>query len=104
MASLWEIFDTSNLRYNTDLGATDDDSGFGPPSGVLAWIRTGFNSVGIDLSGFSNCNAWTDGTNANFGSFASPDREWTSPGFRASPWTGGTLTCNHVQPVWCVQD
>ena len=32
MASLWEILDTSNLRYNTELGFTQEDSGFGPPT------------------------------------------------------------------------
>ena len=32
MASLWEILDPSNLRYNTTLGFTTQDSGFGPPS------------------------------------------------------------------------
>ena len=44
MASLWEIFDTSNLRYDTQLGATAQDSGLGPPSisGLSeGWIRTG---------------------------------------------------------------
>ena len=40
MASLGEIHDTSNLRYDTDLGLTLADSGFGPPI-VFGWIRTG---------------------------------------------------------------
>jgi len=31
MASLWEIFDVSTLRYNDKLGATSDDSGSGRP-------------------------------------------------------------------------
>ena len=31
-ASLWEIMDPSNLKYNTDLGYTMDDSGQGPPT------------------------------------------------------------------------
>jgi hypothetical protein len=51
MASLWEIFEVSTPRYDTTLGATTDDSGFGPPkfSGVdnlqfvgAGYIRTGF--------------------------------------------------------------
>ena len=50
MASLWEIFDTSNLRYDTALGASSTDSGSGPPVAVYfglghfegdGWIRTG---------------------------------------------------------------
>ena len=32
MASLWEIFDPSALKYNTSLGYTKDDSGQGPPT------------------------------------------------------------------------
>jgi hypothetical protein len=46
MASLWEIFDPSNLRYDTQLGFTLEDSGFGPPSFEGGWIRTG--GIGID--------------------------------------------------------
>jgi hypothetical protein len=49
MASLWEIFDTSNLKYDTALGAVSNDSGSGPPTVVIVaghilnagWIRTG---------------------------------------------------------------
>jgi hypothetical protein len=44
MASLWEIFDMSNLRYDTQLGMTAEDSGFGPPTQTLGWIRTGVGS------------------------------------------------------------
>ncbi len=36
MASLWEIHDPTNLRYNTELGFTSgSDSGFGPPVWLL---------------------------------------------------------------------
>ncbi len=31
MASMWEIHQPSNLRYDTDLGFIVADSGFGPP-------------------------------------------------------------------------
>ena len=31
MASLWEILNPSNLRYDTELGVVVGDSGFGPP-------------------------------------------------------------------------
>ena len=40
MASLWEIYDTSNLECNTSLGSTLGDSGSGPP-GLNGWVRTG---------------------------------------------------------------
>ena len=34
MASLWEVFDPTNLAYDTTLGTTDQDSGSGPPSDI----------------------------------------------------------------------
>jgi hypothetical protein len=45
MASLWDIFDISNLNYDTTLGLTYDDSGSAPPSDN-GWIRTGVPSNG----------------------------------------------------------
>jgi hypothetical protein len=51
MASLWEIFDPSNLRYESDLGRKNDDSGFGPPTGEVGWIRTGGLQMGSTSAG-----------------------------------------------------
>jgi hypothetical protein len=78
MASLWEIFDPSNLRYNTNLGMTSDDSGFGPPN--TGWIRTGQRSNGgTPLSpGFNNCNAWTAADSLNNGTAARLDALWST--------------------------
>jgi hypothetical protein len=41
MASLWEIFDVSNLKYNKTLGFsfTFSHSGSGPAGGIREWIR-----------------------------------------------------------------
>ena len=43
MASIWEILDPSNLKYDTNRGRTLGDSGSGPPSlgAGVGWIRTG---------------------------------------------------------------
>ena len=41
MASIWEIIDVSNLRYDTARGFTRPDSGSGPPQWEEGWIRTG---------------------------------------------------------------
>jgi hypothetical protein len=57
MASLWEIFDTSNLKYDTVLGLTQDDSGFGPPSQIGGWIRTGRFASTVGPAGAPNCDA-----------------------------------------------
>jgi hypothetical protein len=51
MASMWEIHDPSNLRYDTELGFTRGDSGFGPPSqspggGQAKTLTAGFAQAG----------------------------------------------------------
>src|SRR4030095_12687199 len=69
MASIWEIHDMSNLRYNTELGLTQDDSGFGPPSGFSGWIRTGSIANNPPTAGFGNCQSWTSSSVADYGSF-----------------------------------
>lgn len=43
-ASFWEILDPSNLVYNTTLGYQNADSGFGPPTNVTGFIRSGFGA------------------------------------------------------------
>jgi hypothetical protein len=109
MASVWEIFDPSNLRYNTEFGLTQDDSGSGPPTGSTAngWIRTGAPAaLGVSnpsLPGRVNCNAWTVGTNAGSGSVARFSSNWNVEGVRliAGDDAGD---CDALFKVWCVQD
>lgn len=109
MASLWEIFDPSNLRYDTQLGLTLGDSGFGPPSGELAfgWIRTGTPSggAGTEMIGQANCRAWTESTGAVRGTAVSLTEHWTSTFVdRISWWGKGLSSCSETHHVWCVQD
>lgn len=107
MASLWEIFDTSNLKYNTVLGVTQDDSGFGPPSQALGWIRTGRFASAVDTPGGANCNAWTSDDSEDFGTAAGLNNDWTgdiNPGKNIHPWTAFANPCNTGEPVWCMQD
>ena len=59
MASMWEILDPSNLLYNVSRGATQDDSGDGPPNDLDGWVRTGNNASGAGSAGSANCDAWT---------------------------------------------
>lgn len=107
MASFWEIFDVSNLKYNTELGRISGDSGFGPPSSVqgLGWIRNGdFANTGAGPSP-SNCDAWTSanaadtGTSANlsFGDLSNPVRV-------GAPWVVQEISCEFPISVWCMQD
>jgi hypothetical protein len=104
MASLREIFDTSNLRYDTELGGTTDDSGFGPPN-VFGWVRTGEFGIGNSfIPGLTNCYAWTTSSPLDNGTAVAPFRAWAVSGTTISPWGSLSFTCSTPAPVWCVQD
>ena len=102
MASLWEIHDTSNLRYDTALGITLSDSGFGPPSGIGGWIRTGSAASNATDVGRANCINWTSAS--GWGTVASPDPTWDEAPVVISPWSAGVVPCGSTFRVWCVQD
>jgi hypothetical protein len=106
MASLWEVFDTSNLRYDTELGSTDGDSGFGPPND-LGWIRTVEGANSSDIPGSANCNAWTSADPSANGTIVRLQSVWSSaaPSLSVSPWVSSSNTClASATRVWCVQD
>ena len=105
MASMWEIFDLSNLRYDTALGVTSADSGFGPPNLEVGqgWIRTGGIANSNAISGIANCNAWTEADAMVNGSYALLPDVWGSDGPRISPWISGASVCSLPRKVWCVQ-
>jgi hypothetical protein len=104
MASLREIHDTTNLHYDTDLGFTLADSGFGPPN-LLGWIRTGSFANTAAGPGVANCNAWTSANAGDVGTVASPSPDWGGLGTAVSPWTSGASICaSSLVRVWCVQD
>lgn len=106
-ASMWEILDPSNLKYNTVLGYNQDDSGKGPPSHVQGWVRTGNVSSAADTVGTGNCNNWTS-NDPNDGSQgpqaeldSSWDTAWSFPGWVVAHDMSG---CGHPIRVWCVED
>jgi hypothetical protein len=107
MASLWEIHDPSNMRYNTALGLTSPDSGSGPPTTVLSegWIRTGRFNEGSHAGGAS-CQEWTaDGSGSELGTAVYLTDLWaTAPDQKIGPWHANQGTCNFPRHVWCVQD
>ncbi len=105
MASLGEIHDTSNLRYDTALGFTRGDSGSGPPSGTAGWIRTGWDADESDLPGSSNCNSWTSDSPFGEGTVVALPRIWRlTDGPVISPWLSSGELCSEPIRVWCVQD
>ena len=103
-ASLWEIFDTSALRYDTSLGTTAADSGQGPPSQDEGWIRTGNNSSATNAAGLGNCLAWTSSSATDLGSKAFLPGPWASPGLQSSPWGSVPRSCSTFGRIWCVED
>ena len=106
MASLWDIRDTSNLKYETGKGVSLADSGGGPPTGVQGWVRTGFQAGAGNDAGQANCNAWTSSSSGDFGTTVQLPIDWTAvpPVTLISPWVGGTRLCDDPQPVWCMKD
>ena len=102
MASLWEIVDTSNLRYNSTLGSTRLDSGHGPPTAARGWVRTGSSSDSTGTPGFSNCHAWTSGAHEDFGSRVYLPNDWTAGDQDFLGWAVEAARCEATLPVWCV--
>lgn len=105
MASLFEIFDPSNLKYDTALGLTTEDSGFGPPK-LGGWIRTGnLLSDNSDIVGQGNCNVWSSSDILDHGTEVRLPVFWeVGEPTRISPWDGAAIRCNAPIHVWCVQD
>ena len=103
MASLWEILDTSSLKYNTGLGAARDDSGQGPPAQWAGWVRTGDGSGNTATPGQADCNAWTSNSASYYGTYAQLPSDWTSAE-NIHVWLTYTTLCSHSARVWCVQD
>ena len=107
MASLWEIFDPSTLKYNTSLGYTKADSGQGPPTStprsVGGWVRTGYNSDASDNPGQGNCNVWTSDSTDHRGTQVRLPLDW-SVEHDIYVWEVGATGCNYSQRVWCVAD
>jgi hypothetical protein len=104
MASLWEIYDPSNLKYNTTLGDTSDDSGLGPPvASAVGWVRTGWSADTGTTAGKANCNAWTSASNSDWGTYIYLEDDWNSIS-EIDPWYATKGLCSNTLRVWCVED
>jgi len=102
MATLWEIYNTSSLQYDVDLGVVHGNSAFGPPVG-FGWIRTG-NSPNntANIPGLDDCLSWT--VNDGKGTTVSLAGHWNTTSSVISPWVTILITCDSSVSVWCVQD
>jgi hypothetical protein len=103
MASLWEILDPSNLKYNTTLGygAGIHDTGSGPPTWWSGWVRTGYTANSGTTPGQANCTAWTSSSGS--GTYISLVDNWTGSK-DIHVWTVNTALCANPGHVWCVED
>ena len=104
-ASLWEIFDTTQLEYDTSRGDTDPDSGAGPPASAPGWVRTGnvsYRTTGV--VGSDNCFSWIDSAGTSSGTTVKPVVDWTAAATAASPWLAASADCDQLRRSWCVED
>jgi hypothetical protein len=111
MASMWEILDPSNLRYDTALGRGRVDSGSGPPVGEYGFVRTGGYNIGGNIYSddlVSNCQGWTSNDYTDHGVIVGLSWSWTdaSNSIRLGPWRPLLNGCHNPNDagVWCVQD
>jgi hypothetical protein len=123
MASLFEILDPTTLRYDQDATRAFQraDQGAGPPSDVLGWVRTGYDTVRKDVVGLANCGSdqgpWTSNDLSDDGSAVElyapwliltsilptiPEQSFSRPNV---PWWRPVRTaCNDPDiHVWCVE-
>ena len=104
-AALWEIIDTTNLRYNGTLGYTRLDSGSGPPTGAYGWVRTGYSGNTSAMPGRGNCNAWATASGGYSGTRARLPVDWTAAAELTVPWETVAEVCSDISTrVWCVGD
>jgi hypothetical protein len=103
-ASLWELADPSNLKYNTSLSYVRPDSGQGPPQ-QPGWVRTGYTADASDTPGRGNCAAWTSDQDSDHGTTALLPSDWTGGEQDMDVWqVYATNTCNIQSGVWCIED
>jgi hypothetical protein len=100
-AALWEILDTSNLRYNARLGYTRRDSGYGPPA-MGGWVRTGYASDSTPAAGTGNCQAWTSSDGSDYGSLVALPGDWETGFQDLVGWETSAHECSTARQVWCV--
>ena len=103
LASMWEIADPTNLKYDTALGFSWGDSGEGPSSARRGWVRTGASPGTGATPGMANCEVWTSNSSSDYGSTALLDTVWTDDP-DVGLWTVDIKACDGTWYVWCVED
>jgi hypothetical protein len=107
VASLFEIFHFTSLKYETKRGLTREASGKGPPSNVDGWIQTGGDDVGglgPVAAGLVNCGGFGSIQPMEFGTTVELSADWEAASTAVSPWVAAAVSCAASRPVWCKQD
>ena len=110
MASLWEIFDPSNLVYDRTrglvIGGAANSAEAGPPNFFAGWIREGGARVGSEPNttpGARDCLGYTSADAVQHGTLVGLSADWGA-GSGIQPWVPFSLTCDQNIRVWCLQD
>jgi len=105
MASFYEIRETASLEYATAYGATRPDSGRGPLTATVGWVRTGSGSLSSNFPGRGNCGAWTISTSGFHGTVVQLRDLWDQAANTSSHyWEAIATDCSSPWPVWCLED
>jgi len=106
MASMFELLDVSTLNYHYKHphALVYGDCGYGPPSAISGWVRTGFFTSNSQVAGAGNCKVWTSDALGDYGTIVNLRYDWTVPSTGIGPWEALSSTCNGGLPVWCVSN
>jgi hypothetical protein len=104
LASLWEIFDFSQLKYDAKRGYTIATAGSGPPTSELGWVHTAGPSNAIGGSGTANCANYSSFMAMQFGTAVELTNDWDAAPTPISPWVASNSSCVASFRAWCKQD
>jgi hypothetical protein len=104
MAAVFELIDLSDLKYDTALGRTSQDSASGPPTSV-GWIRNGTSFNSLLTCGSAQSGPWTSADANDEGSLMSANVGlFGAPASGIPRWETQLTSCDTTHPMWCVED
>jgi hypothetical protein len=103
IASLWEILDFAQLKYDTKRGFTSP-SGSRPPAGETGWVETGGPANVNGTAGLANCNGYASTMVLEFGTSVELSAGWSGDATPISPWEASNPSCSVPLRVWCKQN
>jgi hypothetical protein len=101
MASMYELWDPSNLEYVSPPGVTYSDLGTGPPASP-GWVHTGGTTSSSSTDPAPNCDDWISASSVKYGTvfrYRYSHASGIPPSLLAF-----SESCDDAQRVWCIQD